>query len=319
MIRWLLAVTWFFLVTYSTIAQGLIKPEGKAQKISLADTYIMRPSWSPLGHQLAFTGAHHTGIWIYDFNSKEIFQLVDKAGAGFHFAWSPDGRFLAFRARYTENRRSTMTIEIAEVSTRKITVLTTPEKHLGLPQWGPDNSKLFFTKREKLHALATGIPVTKSLTKGFAASRKELVFTSFGRLQRSFYDQPDSVENPFPKLEVINPVVSPDGRYVACEEYGGGLMLLDLHNRERVPLGAGHRPCWSPDGNWIAFMVTEDDGHQYLASDIYLTNLHGKKRVKLTDTEAILEMNPGWSPDGTAIAYDDFKTGVIYIQRVKLE
>ena len=95
------------------------------------------------------------------------------------------------------------------------------------------------------------------------------------------------------------------------------MIILNLESNKKTVLGDGHRPFWSPDENWICYMVTEDDGHQYLTSDIYISSFDGKNRFNLTDSEDRLEMNPSWSPDGNTIAFDDYKTGVIYLQHIE--
>jgi Tol biopolymer transport system component len=60
-------------------------------------------------------------------------------------------------------------------------------------------------------------------------------------------------------------------------------------------------------------MITEDDGHQILASDIFTININGFEKTNITNTEDKLEMNPSWSPKGDKIAYDVPDEGAIYV------
>ena len=55
--------------------------------------------------------------------------------------------------------------------------------------------------------------------------------------------------------DLVDPVFSPDGNQVAYRT-DDGIMIWDLEQREpRLLAGAegGELPCWSPDGEWIAF------------------------------------------------------------------
>ena len=112
---------------------------------------------------------------------------------------------------------------------------------------------------------------------------------------------------------ILNLAPSPDGRRVAYEVYGGGLVVVDLADGTRIDLGPGSRPSWSPDGAWVVAQVTADDGHAITASDLVAVRSDGSDRVALTQTPGRLEMNPAWSPDGTRIAFDDAESGALYL------
>ena len=80
-----------------------------------------------------------------------------------------------------------------------------------------------------------------------------------------------------------------------------------------MDLGEGHRPQWASDSKRLIYMITKDDGYQYLSSDIYCITIDGSGKKRLTHTEDELEMNPSWSPDGKKIVYDVLGEGAIYM------
>ena len=63
-------------------------------------------------------------------------------------------------------------------------------------------------------------------------------------------------------------------------------------------------PQVSPDGEWVAYAVTETDvaGDQHV-SDIWMTSWDGKTTLRLTNTPKESENTPRWSPDGRWLAF----------------
>jgi len=198
-----------FIFTIQFInAQSIVQTVADPIIISNKDHSFIRPSWAPTGDKIAFTGLKQKGIWIFDLKTAEIEQLTDLDGSGYKFSWSPDGEFIAYRARYTENYRSKMAIEVINIHNKKTNSLISRQKQIGLPQWGRDNHYLFFTRKEKLQKIDTGIKVTHKLSKK-NINRKDIIFSSYGKIQIAYIDKPDSMYSPLSKIEVINSMVSP--------------------------------------------------------------------------------------------------------------
>ena len=101
------------------------------------------------------------------------------------------------------------------------------------------------------------------------------------------------------------PVVSPDGDRVAFEGLATGIYVYQISTDTLVHVGDGTAPAWSPDGRRLAFELTEDDGHQIVASDLYLYDVGSRVTQRLTATDNRLERRPSFSPDGSRIAFDD--------------
>ncbi|MBC8280212.1 MAG: PD40 domain-containing protein [Chloroflexi bacterium] len=59
-------------------------------------------------------------------------------------------------------------------------------------------------------------------------------------------------------------------------------------------------PAISPDDQWVAYSSQSGvDGRP----DLFVINMDGTGRAKVTDTSDVSEMRPSWSPDGLAMAY----------------
>jgi len=121
------------------------------------------------------------------------------------------------------------------------------------------------------------------------------------------------------EADILLAVLSPEKSHIAFEVSGAQLYVVNIDGAGLVELGRGERPQWSPDGQWLTYMVTEDDGQRILSSDIYAIKRDGTGRVSLTQTTDRLEMNPAWSPDGRLIACDTRGEGIILLIPVQME
>lgn len=111
-------------------------------------------------------------------------------------------------------------------------------------------------------------------------------------------------------------VVSPDGKYIAYNGLNTGLYVQPLDGSgPAISLGEGYSPAWMPDGSGLVYNISRDDGHNIIASDLYLTSPDGSTVSNLTSSDGTAELNPLPSPDGSHIAYE--QDGVIYIGTIK--
>lgn len=83
-----------------------------------------------------------------------------------------------------------------------------------------------------------------------------------------------------------------------------------------VDAGHGYRPVWSPNSQYIAFVVREQYDEESglaaneadyvpdkLVSNIYLVDMRDRKISKVTEFDGALTETPIWSPDGAYLAF----------------
>lgn len=84
-----------------------------------------------------------------------------------------------------------------------------------------------------------------------------------------------------------------------------GLLVADLDDGEARVYAEGYT-CdfaqWHPEGDWVFFCHTTDDGHRILTSDIYAVSTATGSVRRLTDTPAI-EERVAVSPDGRNMVF----------------
>ena len=292
-------------------AHAQVRVDGEPVRLTTPEQTFAEPEWSPDGSRIAVSGARYSGIYAVDVESGAVRSITDDPGAGYGFTWAPDGQSLLARVARFDGPRRTDALVIYDADTAASEQLTDFRDDLSaLPRWSASGDRVFLYANEKLEVFALEGDFA---SKTDADERTEWVALKNGiasvNLARDEVRPTRLLENE----TILNVTPSPDGTRVAFEVLGGNLFVTDSAGTDLIDLGPGNRPTWSPDGQWIAYMRTEDDGHTFTQSDLYAVRADGSLTVRLTDTVERLEMNPAWSPDGSRIAFDDLSDGSIYL------
>lgn len=271
---------------------------------------LCTPQWSPDGELISVTTPHYAGIWLLRPDGSEMRRITDEPGAGFGLQWSPDGASILARVGRTEGHRRHNALKRFDIASRRDTLLTAFRTGIvGLPCWGSDGREVFASMNGSLQRIPSGLEPAllqrradrplwfldgdRAMLLAPAAEKAAAVAALAGR-------------------RIFNLVQSADGGRVAFQILGGPLCVMRSDGTGLVELGAGEHPGFSPDGQHLVFMVTQDDGHTITGSDLYIIGADGTGRTKLTSTEGRSEMHPAWSPRGDAILYDLYETGEIW-------
>lgn len=292
-------------------AQENIPKFSRPEPLTQPENYFLQPVWAPGGQKIAMAGKNYHGIWLMDRDGKNLTRLSDDIAAGYKFAWSSDSQEIVARTARYENRRRIHIIKVFNVESGESRVLGEYKSAIyGLPKWTSDNQKVYFMTKNGLQFIDSDrAAAIENLSKtnrqtNFYNTRDQFVFLdSNGNEIRKFAPISGSF---------LNAALSPDGQKIAFEVLGGNMFVVNVDGSEVVDLGIGERPSWSPDNEWLAYMMTTDDGHQILTSDIFVVRTNGTGKTNLTNTSHRLEMNPSWSPDGQTIVYDEKLSGRIF-------
>jgi Tol biopolymer transport system component len=110
--------------------------------------------------------------------------------------------------------------------------------------------------------------------------------------------------------------VSPDGDKVVYQGLATGLHLYVRSTGVTKYIGPGTAPAWSPDSARLAYEVTEDDGHDIVASELFVYTVASDLAAPITQTDRVIERRPSFAPNGM-LAFDD-NTGGIFVGRLEV-
>jgi len=281
---------------------------GSSRQLTSVPTDHIQPSWSPTG-RLAFVRAsvprsklepneingwfpEGGNIWSLDPATGAESKLIDDA---FNPEYSPDGRRLAFDARWAGARR----IWVADASGRNPRQVTDDSSEAivhSTPRWSPDGSKLVY---RRIEGIKSDIALVDPATQVSTRLTDDIVLD-------------------------MDPVWSPDGGSVYfTSARGGGLNLWRVRvgrgsgagsQPEQLTTGAGDdlAPSVAPDGNRVVFAV------RGLNSDLWRLPVNAATGQQTGAAEPVVttsrvESRGAWSPDGRTLAFNSDRLGEMNI------
>ena len=240
---------------------------------------------------------------------------VDLTPAGYtdirSFAWSPNGRRVAFSALQAgDHDPELFVMNAAGGSVRRLTDNHLPDFQ---PTWAPTGRWLAFTSirtgLSQIYRMRADGSAQRRLTKAFGncdspawsprgtliafhcamAAEKVSVMRPDGTHIRTLLRRADTIDG--------NPAWSPDGRLIALARgmrgpswRGLGVWTIRPDGRRlRRITRSGGQPAFSPDGRWLAFVWLRN-GNQ----ELYKVRANGGGLVQLTNTYGITEAAPAW-------------------------
>jgi len=240
--------------------------------------YYLAPRFSPDARWLLLTGPKYRGLSVVDLESPgRVIPLCDEDYVGWPAVFEAD----AVRTRTRDGREVLFRFR-----------LPLDPRH-GAAVERIETGRLFDPKA------ATG-PV-------HAYHEEDTIYLVRDGITTAISDRQD---------RYFAPRLSPDRSFLVYEGLRTGLYLYEVASRTTRAIGRGNHPAWLPDSSGLLYDVTEDDGTDLTAGDLYLYSIRGARSIQLTATADLIETHPVASADGRLVAFES--RGDIYVGRLVL-
>jgi len=265
-----------------------------SRQATFSDQSSARPRWSPDGRWLAFLskrGDKYANVWLLPTAGGEAWRLTDAKSDVAQAAWSPDGKRIAFiapeRAPDDRERREREKDDARVVGSDdrpgRLWLISVPEE-----AGGPREGKQLAFPAGSIG----GVPEAGSADAlSWSPDGKTIAFSHTAR----------PVANEWPTSDIS---------------------LVDVDTGRVRPLahtGASETaPFYSPDGKWIAFLVTDDPPRWAHRRWIRLAPADGGPARDLPSSPDEDPQVAGWSADGQTLYFDEAKGvyDLLYAQNV---
>ena len=245
-------------------------------------------SFSPDGKWVAYVTYPEGKLWRSRVDGTQKLQLTSTTPELASLPrWSPDGRQITFAGGVPSYPASLYVISADGGTPRSFSVA---KFSVGAPNWLPDGRSVVFQDAAGPNAERAGLEIV---------DLKTLQITTIPELRN-----------------VLEPVASPDGRYVAAASVDGQrLMLLDIASRkwtELINMNVGFT-SWSSDSRYVYFDTGLSENPAY-----YRVRVSDRKLERLADLKGFRRVVFGgfpWSgvtPDGAPLLLRDISSQEVY-------
>jgi hypothetical protein len=304
--------------------------------------------WSPANGGLALGGERGHGLYCADV-SGNMNTVSESAVAGWGFNWSPDGRHLAYRAQDDAGNVAMMVTD----DSGKPKQLTPYMDGKFQSVWSKDGltykagdemvtvdakgkvksmrslsqgrgllTRIMVVTANLMAARVTGATLTalSSLSAGGSPSGTKLGNQVFVDSESKAWvvDENGNLRKLIDVDGVTGyaaPVASSQEGEYAVAGFDGNLYIADSGGSQPVNLGEGGSPTWSPDGRYVIYSRSSNDGSRLTASEFWIASRDGSWKFQLTN-DGTIKQSPSWSPDGKHLAY--IVDGVVYMAPIDL-
>lgn len=243
-----------------------------SMQLTFADKSSTDPQWSPDGAYLAFTSSRSgkNNLYLLRIGGGEAEQLTTIAkSAVSSFAWSPDGRSIAYTMRDLQSDDEEKAAKAKDDS-----------------RWIDENFKL-----NQLYLIA----IQKS-----ADGKREPRKITTANFNVEEYDwSPDGASIVFSHTSTPRANDWPTADVSVAEVANGNTRKLAATS------AAESDPLYSPDGKWIAFVMSDDPPSWATEAAIYVIPAGGGKPKRVCDTPDNQPNPLGWAADGKRIIFTE--------------
>jgi len=318
-----------YLAPVSTISVWSPKTSRFAP-LPLPESQNYQPSWSADGRLMAYTVYQNgqTDVWAYDANTTQAAPVTEDPDDASSPGWSPDGEWLAYCRSTTSSHlfagdpRSADRRQLTDGPARDYSPVVSPDGRWiaflrrataggTAVQIGPKLCVMPISGGEALELDLSGATLPTKGTDVFSWSHdsRSLAFNATGSSSKMDIFRIDRDGENFARVTVdpgdeIEPHWSPDGRYIAHTQVGGGrtqVAIVPAHGGLARLMSEEGRPsesgAWTPDSDQLAYTTYREDG----GFELWIAPIKSPERRQRVLENKMAAWPLFWSRDGKEI------------------
>jgi len=206
------------------------------------------PQFGPRGEKIFFTGSNYKGLYFTSLPNP-IITLNEDPGAGYEPVFSPDGNHVIYRANVFKNNRKYSTIYNQKITTKQKQILIQERRNISNPVIDKSGDLVILNNKEFQR-----INLDLKTKKQSKYSSESFVFIENTKIA-VIKDGVKKILAPLGEGHYIWPEISPTGDKLLFTKIGLGTYVTNIDGSNPFNLGMANAPKWSPDGQWITYMV----------------------------------------------------------------
>ncbi len=247
------SLTLLFL-SISANAFGQIVYEGaQIKKLNLTGFNV---KLSPKGDKLLYSDANFRGLKLYDIEKQKVMKISDEPGAGYNAILTND-------LIYFKPKDANKFIAVSS-DNNKVVVLDISQNE---------------QKQLELQRAGNALNVTAKPSSDLTG-----IIVKIGQAAPKLI-------TPIGQNDYLNVSVSPDGSKLLFRVSGIASYATTLDGEVIKKFEDAEFPTWL-NNEEILYAIVKDDGHNYLASDLFVEALKSDKKINLTTNSKVIALYP---------------------------
>jgi len=302
----------FTLMLLSTLAysQSVKVLENKLLTGKISE-HFYHPHFSGDNNHIIFTKANYNGLYSLNLKTKKFETITNEKGAGYKPLIYSDGKTILYRPYKIKKGLKYNSIKTVSLKNKKIKTIESFQRELSVPNQMKTNKILYLKNYnlKEIDAPNNSLSKLKKQNKAVFVKNNSLYFVNNGKVIEL---------SPFGKGIYVWASLSKDGNKILFSFANKGAYVCDIKGNILFNIKDAHYPKFSPDAQYISYMIDKDNGDYFTSSDLYIYSLKENKSYKITDTNDKIEMYADWSHDGKKLVYQTTE-GEIYLMKLDIK
>ncbi len=271
-----------FLIAFTTsFVYG--QNDYSVERIEQLDIKGFNVQLNPEGDKLLYTSNNYKGLWLYSLEEEKAVELSSKKGAGYQPLITDE--YIFFKSKESQNTLN----RIAVLSKNKISINLSSQEQTPKEYYACEGTALLLEAK-------TSSDLYKIV----------LVYRDGRQIEIA----------PLGKRNYLNVSLSPDQTKLLFRVSGMGSFVTQLDGTIIKEYKSAEFPKWV-NNNQVLFAEVTDDGHQYVASELYIADINKKKKINLTSSVEAIPLYPNINSLENKVVFNTPKGQVYLISLVK--